>query len=151
MRIVARAARVLGKYKEARFYDRLARQIKEAFNRTFYDPAEASIRPGQASSATLFRYSSGWFRFRAAARAATDTGFRSTKTAGHFDVGVLGAKYLIDALTEHGRPDAAYALAVQPVPELGTHARRRSTTLSEFWDLHGSHNHVMMGSPSTAG
>jgi hypothetical protein len=31
----------------------------------------------------------------------------------HFNVGVLGAKYLLEALTEHGQSPAAYTLATQ--------------------------------------
>jgi alpha-L-rhamnosidase len=66
---------------------------------------------------------------------------------GHFDVGVLGAKYLIEGLTEYGRADVAHALAVQTgFPGWVLMLEGGRITLSEFWDLHGSHNHVMMGS-----
>src|SRR4029450_12896381 len=66
---------------------------------------------------------------------------------GHFDVGVLGAKYLIDALTDHGRPDVAYDLATKTGYPTWAHMLEGGrTTLSEFWDLRGSHNHIMMGS-----
>jgi alpha-L-rhamnosidase len=66
---------------------------------------------------------------------------------GHFDVGVLGAKYLIDALTQNNRADVAYQLVNQTgYPSWAHMLEGGRTTLSEFWDLHGSHNHVMMGS-----
>lgn len=65
----------------------------------------------------------------------------------HFNVGVLGAKYLLEALTEHGQSPAAYTLATQTGYASWAHLLEGGrTTLSEFWDLHGSHNHVMMGS-----
>ena len=63
------------------------------------------------------------------------------------DVGVLGAKYLIDALTEQGQASAAYRLATHTgYPSWANLLEAGRTTLSEFWDLHGSHNHVMLGS-----
>jgi alpha-L-rhamnosidase len=66
---------------------------------------------------------------------------------GHFDVGVLGAKYLIDALTQFGREDVAYQLVNQTgFPSWAHMLEGGRTTMSEFWDLKGSHNHAMMGS-----
>jgi alpha-L-rhamnosidase len=69
------------------------------------------------------------------------------RRGGHFDVGVLGAKYLIEALTRGGRPDVAFRLATRTgYPGWAHMLEGGRTTLSEFWDLHGSHNHAMMGS-----
>ena len=66
---------------------------------------------------------------------------------GHFNVGVLGAKYLIDALTQFGKQDVAYQLVNQTgFPSWAHMLEGGRTTMSEFWDLKGSHNHVMMGS-----
>ena len=62
-------------------------------------------------------------------------------------MGVLGAKYLVEALTQHGQSAAAYTLATQTgYPSWAHLLEGGRTTLSEFWDLHGSHNHVMLGS-----
>ena len=62
-------------------------------------------------------------------------------------MGVLGAKYLIDALTQFGKADVAYQLVNQTgFPSWAHMLEGGRTTLSEFWDLKGSHNHVMMGS-----
>ena len=68
------------------------------------------------------------------------------RRAGHLNVGVLGAKHLVEALSREGRGDVAYALVNRRGYPGWAHLIEGRTTLSEFWDLHGSHNHVMLGS-----
>ncbi len=144
--ILAKAAGVLGRDKDARAYTRLASQIKAAFNRTFYDAARQRYDQGsQFSNAfPLFLGLAPPYQQPHLLRQIVDD---LQRNGGHFDVGVLGAKYLIEALTEYGRADVACALAVQTgFPSWAHMLEGGRTTLSEFWDLHGSHNHVMMGS-----
>ena len=51
---------------------------------------------------------------------------RRARRATTLNTGVLGTKYLLPVLTEHGHADVAYALATQTgVPELGLHDRER--------------------------
>lgn len=144
--ILARAARVLGRTREAEKYQRLADEIKIAYQRAFYDPQRHQYEQG-----TLFSNAFPLFLGLPdpAERPAILTNILATleRRQGHFDVGVLGAKYLIDALTDQGRADVANRLATQTGHPSWAHMLEDGrTTLSEFWDLHGSHNHVMMGS-----
>lgn len=144
--LVAKAAAVLGKTGEARSYTKLAADIRKAYNRTFYDPVKRQYDQG-----SLFSNAFPLF-LGLPPQAERDVLLRHIlerlqSNNGRFDVGVLGAKYLIDALTESGRADVAYALAVQTgYPSWAHMLEGGRTTLSEFWDLHGSHNHIMMGS-----
>ncbi len=144
--IVSQAARVLGKAADAEKYSELASQIKAAFNRTFYDAKRRQYEPGT-------QFSNAFPLFLGLAEASEETAVLENilrdiqRHDGHFDVGVLGAKYLIDALTQCGRSDAAFKLATQTgYPSWAHMLEGGRTTLSEFWDLHGSHNHVMLGS-----
>jgi len=144
--IVARTAEVLGKLSEAKRYAALAKQIKQAFNRAFYRPHTGDYEPGTqfANALPLF--------LRMEPEGATDGLLRNIfqdldRHDGHFTVGVLGAKYLVDALTQAERPDVVYRLVNQTgFPSWAHLLEGGRTTLSEFWDLHGSHNHVMLGS-----
>jgi len=145
-RIVAKAARVLGRIAEADKYSALARQIRSAFNRTFFSPQTKQYDQGT-------QFSNAFPLFLGLADPADEPALVENilrdirHNQGHFNVGVLGAKYLIDALTEQGQAAAAYALATQTGYPSWSHLLEGGrTTLSEFWDLHGSHNHIMLGS-----
>ena len=68
----------------------------------------------------------------------------------HLDVGVLGCKALLGALSQHGYPETAYRVAVQDsYPSWGWWERNGSTTLLENWRLDAerdiSDNHMMFG------
>ena len=145
-RIVARAARVLGRVPEANEYEALAKEIRTAFNRKYFDPQKKQYDQGT-------QFSNAFPLFLGLAEPADEPAVLENilqdleRRKWHFNVGVLGAKYLIEALTEHGQVPVAYRLATQTgYPSWAHLLEGGRTTLSEFWDLHGSHNHVMLGS-----
>lgn len=144
--IVAKAADVLGRKAEAEKYSALAKQIKVAFNRKFYDTKQRQYEKGTQFS-NAFPLFLGLVD-ESDQPAVLENILRDLERRnGHFNVGVLGAKYLIDALTQSGRADVAFKLATQTgYPSWAHLLEGGRTTLSEFWDLHGSHNHVMLGS-----
>jgi alpha-L-rhamnosidase len=68
----------------------------------------------------------------------------------HLDVGVLGAKAILNALSENGYFEAAYKVATQDsYPSWGWWIVNGATTLLENWDLDAerdiSDNHMMFG------
>jgi len=68
------------------------------------------------------------------------------KTDGHIDTGILGAKYILNALTENGRTDVAYRMASQKdLPSWGWWIEQGATTLWEQWNGADSRFHVMYG------
>ena len=68
------------------------------------------------------------------------------KTNGHIDTGILGAKYLLNALLENGRADVAYRIASQKdLPSWGWWIEQGATTLWEQWNGTESRNHIMFG------
>jgi alpha-L-rhamnosidase len=144
--IVAKAAGVLGRTAEADKYHVLAKEIKSAFNRKFYDPKKRQYEQGTQFS-NAFPLLLGLVDV-SDEPVVLDNILRDLERChGNFNVGVLGTKYLIDALTQFGRADVAYELATQTgYPSWAHLLEGGRTTLSEFWDLHGSHNHVMLGS-----
>lgn len=144
--LAARMARELDQPEAAARYTTLAQQIREAFRRTYYDATRRQFDQG-----TLFSNALPLVLGLADSAEIPHlldhllTGL--DRRGGHFDVGVLGAKYLPEALTLAGRADRAYALATQTgYPSWAYLLEGGRDTLSEFWDLHGSHNHVMLGS-----
>lgn len=143
--IVARAAAVLGRADEARRYAALAARIGAAFHARFFDATRGQYDAGgqfsQAFPLVLGLVPES--RHADVLRRILDD---LKAHHGHFTVGVLGAKYLIDALTQAGRADVAYDLVNVPGQPGWAHLIEGQTTLCEFWDRHGSHNHVMLGS-----
>ena len=145
-RIVAKAARALGRAAEEKKYDQLAQQIRAAFNHHFYDPQKKQYEQGT-------QFSDAFPLFLGLTEPADEPAVLRNilqdleRRNWHFNVGVLGAKYLIDALTQHGQAAVAYTLATQTgYPSWAHLLEGGRTTLSEFWDLKGSHNHIMLGS-----
>ena len=145
-RIVAKAARALGRPAEENKYDQLAQQIRTAFNHQFYDPQKKQYEQGT-------QFSDAFPLFLGLTEPADEPAVLRNilqdleRRNWHFNVGVLGAKYLIDALTQHGQAAVATTLATQAgYPSWAHLLEGGRTTLSEFWDLKGSHNHIMLGS-----
>ena len=144
--IVAKSAAMLGRRAEAEKYLAFAKEIKVAFNRKFYDTKQRQYEKGTQFS-NAFPLFLGLVE-EGNRPAVLENILRDLeKRNGHFNVGVLGAKYLIDALTQSGRADVAFKLATQTgYPSWAHLLEGGRTTLSEFWNLKGSHNHVMLGS-----
>ena len=68
------------------------------------------------------------------------------KHEGHLSTGVLGSKYMIDALTMENRADIAWLLATATGYPSWSDMVAKYTTMCEFWTLKQSHNHVFTGS-----
>lgn len=65
----------------------------------------------------------------------------------HFDCGVVGLKFTINTLLEHGRTDILYRLATQTdFPSIGHWIRLGANTMWQNWDGSQSRNHIMFGS-----
>ena len=142
--IVSRTARLLGHEDDAKKYARLAEAIRTAFNKTFCPkPGVVANSSQTALSCALYQ---GLARpdhkepILAALVADVD------RKAGHLDTGILGAKYLLHALTDNGRTDVAYRIATQTTkPSYGDWIARGATTLWEDWGDGSSRNHIMFG------
>lgn len=69
----------------------------------------------------------------------------------HFDTGIVGTKFILDTLSEHGHKETAYRIMTQDTyPSFGYMIKEGATTVWERWEkLTGSgmnsHNHIMFG------
>jgi alpha-L-rhamnosidase len=65
---------------------------------------------------------------------------------GRLNVGIHGAKFVMNALLDHDRVDVGYRLATQrDYPSWGYWIDQGATTLWECWDGASSQNHIMFG------
>jgi alpha-L-rhamnosidase len=150
-KILADAARILGRPADAKLYDDLAGRIKVAFNKEFYDPKTRSYGPTQTANTLPL------FLDLAEGAAADGTWDRLTNDVvyghdSHLTTGIIGTKYIMELLTRSGRAHLAYDIATQTTyPSWGYMIANGATTIWELWQKRegpsmNSHNHPMFGS-----
>jgi alpha-L-rhamnosidase len=143
--IVALAAGLMGNDADARKYADLAASIKQAFTAKFYHPDTGLYGNGSQTSLSCALYQ-GLVEPANKARVLSNLVAAVEKSNGHIDTGILGAKYLLNALLENGRADVAYRIASQKdLPSWGWWLEQGATTLWEQWSGTDSRNHIMFG------
>lgn len=145
VKIAAKVAGMLGKGEDARKYNALADQIQKAFMARFYDPAtgrfEGNEQCGMATAIYQGLLPESEKR-KVMGALVEEIGNRD----GHIWAGILGTKYLINALTNNGRADLVYTAATKrDFPSWGHWIEQGATTLWEMWNGDGSRNHIMFG------
>ncbi len=142
--IVANTAQMLGKKDDAAKYFNQAQAIKDAFNKTFYKGEGIYANGSQtALSCALFQ----GLAEPAEMDKVVDALVRNIESQDyHIDTGILGAKYIFNALADNGRIDVAYRMATQTTaPGYGYWIEKGATTLWEDWPGGSSLNHIMFG------
>ena len=150
--LVARMAGVLGKADDAKRYAALAESIKEAFNKRFLKAQTGQYDIGTQAAqafALYFNLVPAEHREKVLGVLVDDI---VNKHGGHLTTGIYGTKYMLNALADAGRSDAAYTIVNQrDFPGWGYMLERGATTLWEHWEFSDdvySHNHPMFGSVS---
>ncbi len=147
--IVSKIAGMLGKQEEARKYADLAMSIRDAFNKAFFEP-KTGLYAGGTQTAMACALYHGLVPPAERQRVVDKLVAMIEANDNHPDAGILGTKYLIDALTAHGRADVVYQMATQTTfPSWGHWIEQGATTLWEQWDGGASRNHIMFGHVST--
>ncbi len=151
VKVLADAARVIGKTQDAALYDKLAADIRTAFNGEFYDPKTGNYADGTQTANTLALFldlptekqGGAWGRL------FDDIVYKHNS---HLTTGIIGTKYIMELLTRSGASDLAYDIAVKTdYPSWGYMIANGATTLWELWQRRegpsmNSHNHPMFGS-----
>jgi alpha-L-rhamnosidase len=139
---VARAARVLGRDRDALQYEALYRSISAAFHRAFYDAGAGHYGPNGATALALSIGVSPPALRPAVVQALVDMIHGSHQD--HLDTGIFATPCLFDVLCQEGHADLAYAMMNQTTaPSYGWCLDQGATTIWEQWSGKGSHNHPM--------
>lgn len=145
--ILSKAAALLGKIEDEKKYVALSNKIKEAFNERYLNRANGLYGEGrQAEQAMPLHW--GLIPEELKSKAAAHLAERVIKDGKHIDVGIFGAKALLNALSDNGYADLAYEVASQKTfPSWGWWIENGATTLYENWNLKEdmSRNHIMFG------
>lgn len=150
--LMSKIETALGHTSEAKTYGQHANQIKEAFNSLYLNPSTGEYANGTQTAnamALYFNLPPANLRSKVATNLTNDiTYYHNT----HTTTGFIGIRYEMPALTQIGRSDLAYELAVQDTfPSWGYMLKQGATTLWEVWQQKtgpgmNSHDHVMFGS-----
>ncbi len=147
--ILAKAAKILKKESDYARYSGLADQIAKAINDKYLNPETGMYGSGFQTelSAPLFW---GIVPENLKAKVAKNLASRVVADNRHIDVGLLGCKSILNALSENGYAELAYEVAAQETfPSWGYWISKGATTLYENWQIEGkadlSGNHIMFG------
>ncbi len=141
--IVSRIASLLGKKTEARRFEALAKKIKAAARKRYYDKRNGRFAPRSQTAIACFLYQ-GLVEPDELKAFGTMLLEEVAACNDHLDCGILGTKYLLNVLTELGHAEIAYRIATQrDYPSWGFWLQQGATTLWESWDGKASRNHHM--------
>jgi alpha-L-rhamnosidase len=150
VRMLAKFAEILGKREDAKNYEILTEQIKEAFIKKFLNPGtgEFENHTQACQSFALFYDLAPDDKRNAAIDVLVDQIINHDK--GHVAAGFTGTRMMLDVLSNSGKADVAYTVANQKTyPGWGYMLENGATTLWEHWafsDNIFSHNHASFGS-----
>lgn len=148
--ILAKTAKLLGNTSDAEHYFKLGEKIKTAFNKEFFNSTTNLYCSGTQTELSGPLYW-GLVPDEFKQKVADNLYKKVQETNFHLDVGLLGTKSLLNALSENGYADAAYKIASQEdFPSWGYWIKNGATTLFENWPLNvekndASMNHIMFG------
>lgn len=147
--ILAKAARILGHNADYEKYTALAQKIKTAFNNKYLDKQKGIYGTGIQTEMSVPLY---WKIVPEDSRqlVAQNLAKRVEADGFHLDVGLLGTKAILNALSENGYAHVAYQVAAQKTyPSWGWWMENGATTLYENWPIDAksdiSMNHIMFG------
>ncbi|RNL52174.1 alpha-L-rhamnosidase [Pedobacter jejuensis] len=147
--ILAKAAKLFNNNNDYLVYSALAKKIKNAINSKYFNAQTGIYGKGVQTELSIALQ---WNIVPEASRqlVADNLAKRVVADGMHIDVGVLGAKAVLNALSDNGHSDIAYKLAAQDTyPGWGWWIVNGATTLHENWDMQAkrdiSDNHMMFG------
>jgi alpha-L-rhamnosidase len=147
--ILAKAAQLFGKQADEEKYRSLAEKIKKAINDKYLDKDKGIYGSGLQTELSMPLYW-GIVPDESKTLVANNLAKRVAADNYHLDVGVLGSKALLNALSENGYAELAYQIVIQETfPSWGWWIANGATTLYENWDIDSksdiSLNHIMFG------
>ncbi|MES1225417.1 MAG: alpha-L-rhamnosidase C-terminal domain-containing protein, partial [Bacteroidota bacterium] len=147
--ILAKAAKLLHNDADYAKYMKLAEKIKSAFNEKFLDRTRFIYGSGLQTELSVPLYW-GLVPEEYKSKVAASLADRVVKDSTQLDVGLLGTKAILNALSDNGYADLAYQLASRRTyPSWGWWIMNGATTLYENWPIDAksdiSMNHIMFG------
>ena len=145
-KIISQVAKILREDADYQYYDRLSVDIQTKYNETYLNVETSNYNDG-SQMANAFPLYLGIVpniqKVKVLNNLIKDI---VEKQSAHLTTGVLGTKYMPEALARMGRADVAWKIINQKSYPGWNAMMEKYTTVCEFWTLKQSKNHVMMGS-----
>jgi hypothetical protein len=147
LQIAEKVARLLGKSADATRYQKLAVEVKQSFNNSFFNEGTKQYGSGSQTANAMAIYC-GLVdpKYKTAVVENIVQDLRSRNNS--LTAGDIGYRYLLRVLDDEGRSDVIYAMNNRSdVPGYGYQLDKGATALTESWQaLAGvSNNHLMLG------
>jgi alpha-L-rhamnosidase len=143
--ILRKIASILEKYDDVKYFTQLTKNIKAAFNKKFFNLQTYQYQDGSQFS-NAFPLFIEIVEKKYQEEVLNNLIYALKTNKNHLTTGVLGTKYVPETLSKFSNQNIAYQIATQTGYPSWAFMIEGRTTLSEFWNLKQSHNHVMMGS-----
>ncbi len=151
LRLMARFATLLDKESDAKDFNRLADRMVVAFNKAYFDQPTGRYSNGSPTSSVLplaFGMVPEQDRQKVSEALVRKI---EEQYKGHIGTGLIGGQWLMQVLSDNGRPDVAYEIATQKsYPSWGYMVSKGATTIWELWNgdtanpAMNSGNHLML-------
>jgi alpha-L-rhamnosidase len=150
LRLMSRYAKLTGNQADIAEFDALAKRVQIAFHKKYFNPRTGLYSNGTQTSSILP------LSFHMTPEENRKTVFAGLigkiekESKGHVGTGLVGAQWLMRALSDNGRADVAFTIATQKTyPGWGYMIEQGATTIWELWNGNtadpamNSGNHVM--------
>src|SRR5665647_3235437 len=145
-KIMADVAGVTGNIGDQKYFRKLSSEIRDKYNMTYLNTETGNYNDGSQMANSFPLYLGivpDEIKKKVMGNLVNDIVVRNST---HLMTGVLGTKYMPEALAKEGRGDIAWGIINQKSPPSWNDMMSKYTTMCEFWTLKQSKNHVMMGS-----
>lgn len=147
---VVKLANIFGNEEDAAYYGGLAAKIREVFREKFFDKNIFTVK-GDCQTATGTMLFFELYDGEEEKQGLLSRLLEQIKEKDyHLDFGVLGCKFVMNALGSSGLGDVGTQMVLQKTfPGVAEWINRGATTLWECWNGGGSHNHHMFSDLSS--
>jgi alpha-L-rhamnosidase len=138
-------AKILKEEKDAEFYAAQGERIKKAFNARYFHPETGIYGVGGQTQLSEALYL-GLVEKNNKQQVLDNLLKAIAEKEGHVETGVLGTKFMVNALMQFNRDDILFELArKEDFPGWGYWIKNGATTMYQNWDATQSRNHIMFG------
>lgn len=147
LNILSKIAKMLGKPQDAVQYNKLATEVKAAFNKKFFNKETKQYATGSQTAnamAVYMKLVEPQYRKAVVENMIKDIRSRNNSLT----AGDIGYRYLLRVLEEEGRSDVIFDMnSRSDVPGYGYQLAKGATALTESWQAlpNVSNNHFMLG------
>ncbi|MDO6433083.1 glycoside hydrolase family 78 protein [Flavitalea sp. BT771] len=143
--LLSKFARITGRKDDAAAYRQLAEKIRSSINTHLFDKATGLYANGTETALSTMLCQD--IVPVAEKQRVLDNLVRAiAQNDNHLDVGMIGSKHLLNALSSNGVADLAFTIASQRTkPSWGWWLLQGETTFQEEWGIGPSRNHIFLG------